>query len=44
MNDTDQEMQIAVQGHPVTLRFAEKPNLQIAEQVKQALLMSLIFK
>lgn len=30
-----------IQGHQVTLCFAEHPNLKVAEQVKQALLNSL---
>lgn len=29
---------IMIQGHPVTLCFAEHPNPKVAEQVKQALL------
>lgn len=32
---------IMIQGHQVTLCFAEHPNLKVAEQVKQALLNSL---
>ena len=35
---TSQKIQIIVQGHQVTLFFAEKPNLQISELIKKALL------
>lgn len=34
----DTHITITVQGHEVAMRFAEKPNLQVALQVKQALL------
>lgn len=32
---------IMIQGHKVTLCFAERPNPKVAEQVKQALLSSM---
>lgn len=34
------EMEINVQGYKVTMRFAEKPNLEAAAFIKQALLGS----
>ena len=32
------KIQTKIQGHPVTLYFSPKPNLNIASQIKQALL------
>lgn len=34
----DTQLTITVQGHEVAMRFTEKPNPQVALQVKQALL------
>lgn len=34
----DTRMIITVQGHEVTMQFTEKPNPQVALQVKQALM------
>lgn len=34
----DNKMTITIQGHEVSLTFAEEPNPQVAIQVKQALL------
>lgn len=36
--DRDSTMTLIVQGHEVEMQFAEKPNPQVALQVKQALL------
>lgn len=37
-NRCDNKMTVTVQGHEVALKFTEKPNPQVALQVKQALL------
>ena len=37
-NDRDSTMTLIVQGHEVEMQFTEKPNPQVAIQVKQALL------
>ena len=36
--DAHQSMAITVQGHEVTLLFADEPNTQIALKIKKALL------
>lgn len=34
----DQRMEITVKGHKVTLHFADKPNPDVATQIKRVLL------
>ena len=36
--DVHKSMAITVQGHEVTLLFADEPNTQVANKIKQALL------
>lgn len=41
-NDRKTSMTMIVDGHEVSLHFAEEPNVQIALKIKQALLGTLL--
>ena len=41
-NDEKTSMTMIVDGHEVSLHFAEEPNVQIALKIKQALLGTLL--
>lgn len=43
-SDSGKPVTITVQGHEVTLHFSDEPNLQVAAQIRQALLGMYLLK